>query len=119
MPGGGHWGLAPGQITDDSELAMCQLRGLVAGQGKLDPFHLALYYGYWIYYGPFDVGSTTRSGLGPQGTLLESPDPAVSQQAARDGKGATSMSNGSMMRITPLAVWAQNLSVEDLENCVQ
>ena len=23
MPGGGHWKLAPGQITDDSELAMC------------------------------------------------------------------------------------------------
>ena len=24
-----------------------------------------------------------------------------------------------MMRATPLAVWAQNLSVEDLENCVR
>ena len=48
MPGGGCWGLAPGQITDDSELAMCQLRGLLAGQGKLDPFHLALFYGMWI-----------------------------------------------------------------------
>ena len=23
MPGGGTWGLAPGQVTDDSELAMC------------------------------------------------------------------------------------------------
>ena len=23
MPGGGCWGLQPGQITDDSELAMC------------------------------------------------------------------------------------------------
>ena len=23
MPGGGPWKLAPGQVTDDSELAMC------------------------------------------------------------------------------------------------
>ena len=29
------------------------------------------------------------------------------------------MSNGSMMRATPLAVWAQNLSIEDLEKCVE
>ena len=36
MPGGGTWGLAPGQVTDDSELAMCQLRGLVEGNGKLN-----------------------------------------------------------------------------------
>ena len=31
MPGGGPWKLNAGQVTDDSELAMCQLRGLIAG----------------------------------------------------------------------------------------
>ena len=30
-----------------------------------------------------------------------------------------SMSNGSLMRITPLAVWARNLSTEELEKCVE
>ena len=29
MPGGGPWNKAPGQITDDSELAMCLLWGLI------------------------------------------------------------------------------------------
>lgn len=29
MPGGGPFDLDPGQITDDSELAMCLLRALV------------------------------------------------------------------------------------------
>lgn len=29
MPGGGPFRLNPGQITDDSELAMCIMRGLV------------------------------------------------------------------------------------------
>ena len=56
MPGGGTWNLQPGQITDDSELAMCQMRGLLAGQGKFDLFYLAFYYGHWIDMGPFDIG---------------------------------------------------------------
>lgn len=29
MNGGGPWRLCPGQITDDSELAMCQMAGLI------------------------------------------------------------------------------------------
>ena len=91
----------------------------MAGQGKFDPFHICLHYGYWIHYGPFDIGQATRNGLGPQASCLESPDPAASQQAARGEPGASSMSNGSMMRATPLAVWAQNLSIEDTEQYVQ
>ena len=65
MPGGGCWRLQPGQVTDDSELAMCQLRGLLAGQGKFDLFHFCLYYAYWIDRRPFDIGNTTANGLGP------------------------------------------------------
>ena len=44
MPGGGCWEVQPGQVTDDSELAMCQLRGLLAGQGKFDIYQHCLYY---------------------------------------------------------------------------
>ena len=29
MPGGGPWKLFTGQITDDSELAMCMMEGLI------------------------------------------------------------------------------------------
>ena len=83
MPGGGCWGLRPGQITDDSELAMCQLRGLLAGKGKFDMFHHALYFGSWVEMGPFDIGNTTRIGLCPQAEILHSPNPVVSQRAAR------------------------------------
>ena len=35
MPGGGPFGLAPGQITDDSELAMSLMWGLIEGNKKL------------------------------------------------------------------------------------
>ena len=37
MPGGGYHMVAPGQITDDSELAICLLMGLVeSNRGKED-----------------------------------------------------------------------------------
>ena len=29
MPGGGPWNLFSGQITDDSELAMCMMNGII------------------------------------------------------------------------------------------
>ena len=29
MPGGGPFNIGPGQITDDSELAMCLMQGIV------------------------------------------------------------------------------------------
>ena len=105
MPGGGFWNTKPGQVTDDSELAMCQLRGLLAGEGKFDLFHHCLYYRQWLADGPFDIGETTQAGLGP---LLEhdEPNPAACVEAAATGERSTSLSNGSLMRITPLAVWA-------------
>ena len=56
MEGGGCWALAPGQITDDSELAMCLMHGLVEGNGKLNTANIVKYYGQWYVYGPFDIG---------------------------------------------------------------
>ena len=47
MPGGGCWNVAPGQITDDSELAMMMMNGLVEGQGKFDTFKMCAWYGRW------------------------------------------------------------------------
>ena len=29
VPGGGYWKVGPGQVTDDSELAMCLLQAIV------------------------------------------------------------------------------------------
>ena len=48
MPGGGCFNVSPGQVTDDSELAMCLMRGLLAGEGKLDLFYHCVYYGHWF-----------------------------------------------------------------------
>lgn len=88
MPGGGHWRTQPGQVTDDSELAMCQMRGLLAGKGKLDLFHHALYYGYWIHYDPFDIGRTTINGLFGLKDCLNNPDPSISHEATKNELGS-------------------------------
>lgn len=60
MEGGGCWKLAPGQITDDSELAMCLMHSLVEGNGKLNTGNIVKYYGQWYAFGPFDIGLNTR-----------------------------------------------------------
>ena len=64
MPGGGPWGLAPGQVTDDSEIAMCLMRALLAGRGKLNIYQVALHYGIYMNSGPKCVGVNTRNTLG-------------------------------------------------------
>jgi ADP-ribosylglycohydrolase len=63
MNGGGPFNLAPGQVTDDSELAMMLLNGLVAGQGSLDTFKICKYYADWYNSNPFDIGNTCAAGL--------------------------------------------------------
>jgi ADP-ribosylglycohydrolase len=73
MPGGGPWKNGAGQITDDSELAMCMLHGLTTnpdtqdGETVMSTRNIAKYYGKWIKTGPYDIGMATRGALGPLG----------------------------------------------------
>lgn len=55
MKGGGPLQIGPGQITDDSELAMCLLHGLASGKGKFNPDLICYYYGKWIKSPPFGI----------------------------------------------------------------
>lgn len=68
MPGGGPHKVGPGQITDDSEMAMCLMWALVeANDGKKDDQErelnadtIAKWYANWIHSRPFDIGTTTE-----------------------------------------------------------
>lgn len=87
---GGRWNLLAGQPTDDSEMALALARTLVE-TGGFDAPRVADAYRRWLASGPFDVGRTTRAGLtGP-------PDSA-------------SQANGSLMRVSPLGVFAHAVS---------
>jgi ADP-ribosylglycohydrolase/fructose-1,6-bisphosphatase/inositol monophosphatase family enzyme len=86
---GGCWRLLAGQPTDDTEMALALARSILDKDAYSADAALAAYKG-WLRSGPFDVGSTTRRGL--QGD----PDPV-------------SEANGSLMRASPLGVYAHAL----------
>lgn len=71
MQGGGTFGLAAGQFTDDSELATHLLTGLstldpelqLAEQEQQIISNIGIQYVQWMNDGPFDIGNTTRCGI--------------------------------------------------------
>jgi ADP-ribosylglycohydrolase/fructose-1,6-bisphosphatase/inositol monophosphatase family enzyme len=90
--GGVHDTLA-GQPTDDSEMALALARALVA-RGAFDADAVMSSYRRWLASGPFDVGLTTRAAL-------TGAPPAGSQ------------ANGSLMRASPLGVFAWSLGAQE------
>ena len=121
MPGGGPFILSPGQVTDDSELAICLLNGLVEGNGLFSLEKIALNYQKWMLSPPFDIGTTTTKSLSELTKHKSQPIKNLGrlcQEAARKYNGS-SKSNGGIMRITPLAVWSSKLdSLDDVEKVI-
>ncbi|MGH8672793.1 MAG: inositol monophosphatase family protein [Burkholderiales bacterium] len=83
---GGTWDTIAGQPTDDSELALALGRSILAHGGYRSQAAFEAYR-EWLGSQPFDVGTTTRRAL--------AGDPDDQSQA-----------NGSLMRISPIGVWA-------------
>ncbi len=111
MPGGGCWRVAPGQITDDGELTLCLARALADGGFDLE--RIALSYAKWIDSPPFDIGTTTRNGLGcfhesEWAAVCRKDGYASAMTRASALRNAGSKANGSLMRATPLGVWGSS-----------
>lgn len=100
MIGGGWLHLDPGQITDDTQMALCLARSLAECRDYKREDVLSRYLD-WLSSGPLDVGATIASVLRniAAGT---SPDEASQEYHIRSG--ARSAGNGSLMRIAPLAL---------------
>ncbi len=96
------WQTLAGQPTDDSELALVLARSLVRS-GRYDPQDAAAAYGRWYTSNPFDCGHTTA--LAFQAAAGASLDQA---HAARHSADIKSQSNGSLMRVGPIGVWARD-----------
>jgi ADP-ribosyl-[dinitrogen reductase] hydrolase len=86
---GGAWETLAGQPTDDSEMALALARSIVEqdGFGRGAAFDA---YGAWLRSGPFDVGDTVQAAL-------------------RDHANPASQANGSLMRASPLGIFAHAL----------
>jgi len=116
MPGGGVWGVAPGQITDDGELMLCLAQAL-ADSPTFDLERIARTYAAWIASPPFDIGTTTSRSLGAAQGVQSAYAATMTSAAAR--YCMESKANGSLMRAAPLGVWGRRLTPAALAECAR
>jgi ADP-ribosyl-[dinitrogen reductase] hydrolase len=92
--GGGWLKLAPGQVTDDTDMTLCVARGIVRSE-RWDLKPIADRFAKWLSGNPADVGATCRRGI------LEYIEKGR-VEAPPDEKGA---GNGAAMRVAPVALY--------------
>jgi ADP-ribosyl-[dinitrogen reductase] hydrolase len=116
MVGGGCWRVAPGQITDDGELALCLARSL-AGAQAVDRDKVAEAYVDWFNSGPFDCGNATGNAFGGHRARDRATAHLVEEAARRSNMA--SKANGALMRSIGLGIWSWRLSAEDAANAAR
>ena len=94
LGGGGPFRLGPGQITDDSEMAMGILHGLVPNSEvirgspqdvkvsaplPLDIAGIQMFFNRWVNSPPFDIGNTTRQAL----DIISNPKAGIKKENFR------------------------------------
>lgn len=117
FPGGGVWRVAPGQITDDGELTMCLLRALASGEPPRRA--AAERYAAWVASDPFDIGQTTALSLGCLSdpafrAIAEREGADVAMERAARERCMPSKANGSLMRASPIGVYAWDATDETI-----
>ena len=133
MVGQGPFDLGPGQITDDSELAMCILQGLTdpglrckeskhAGSSILNLDGIAYYFGKWLQgdIKPFDIGATTRQAFKSIKFCYDKQEFLTNEvyDTVIVSTYKNSTSNGSLMRMTTLAAFCYKLNKEDMKKAI-
>ena len=121
MPGGGPHGINPGQITDDTELAICLARGLINICNKnknhiFDSHLIAIEYKNWLNSQPFDVGACTGNTLyyGPNVIKMKHAANNYNYECQIKYKNEGNLSNGSLMRCQPLILYGYKLSNDNI-----
>lgn len=93
MIGGGWLHLAPGQVTDDTEMALALGRSLIARRG-FDIADVCEHFAEWLKSGPVDIGNTCRRGI--RRYMIH----GTTEGEYCEGDAG----NGAAMRILPLAL---------------
>ncbi len=104
-----HFGLRPGQWTDDTSMALCLADSLLV-RGGLDARDLRLRFLNWWYFGycnafGFDAGRRGKSSVGLGGNISQSFEEFVRHKTEFTTAGDLHTSgNGSLMRNAPVAL---------------
>jgi ADP-ribosyl-[dinitrogen reductase] hydrolase len=103
--GGGWQHLRPGEITDDTTMALDLARSLTA-TGSLDLEDMAGRWVAWNQNGPKDVGLTTKMAL----DFIAAGDPwhRAGERTVEVRGADSSAGNGSVMRCAPVALRYRN-----------
>ena len=125
------WKTKPGQITDDSEMALGLAYGLMDSINSKPNFNrIAYYYGYWYLGGPFDIGTTTINAMrtvekeqiylkikGYKHSEINTKNYCYFDNIYYDGfvecalkLNKNSNSDGFLMRKTPLAIFCMHFT---------
>lgn len=92
MVGGGWLRLAPGQVTDDTEMSLCIARSIAVRGWSVED--IARRFALWLRSRPIDIGNTCRRGICRYLTL--------GTLAAPPNEGDAG--NGAVMRMAPVAL---------------
>lgn len=114
--GQGPFGVATGQVTDDTELALTLARCLVA-EGCYDDDAVARAYLQWRRSGPWDCGAATHQAFGASDeaiALAQQVLPGTVAEVVRRKASTKTQANGSLMRASPLGLFGHRLSRLDL-----
>jgi ADP-ribosylglycohydrolase len=99
MTGGGPFGLEPGQVTDDTQMACCLAASLTA-RASFDPVDVVDRYRTWRRVA-FDIGLQTAAALDHAG-----PNPIDGGRVVWERRtGEKPAGNGSLMRTAPIGVY--------------
>lgn len=105
LVGMGPFNLLPGQVTDDSEMALA-LMSVVIKKGYYDQKLVAQAYHQWYLSNPPDIGNTTRVSVS---------QPSKEKMIITAAKySSASLSNGFLMRLFGLVALYYNKSLTDL-----
>ena len=104
------FGFAPGQVTDDSEMAMSFAFSIMDSPNltDIDQDLLYFYYGIWRSTNPQDIGQTTRAALQffkLDTFTIDSKNEYVKHKDTVKEIASKSLANGFIMRISTVIVW--------------
>uniref|UniRef100_A0AC34QNI3 ADP-ribosylglycohydrolase n=1 Tax=Panagrolaimus sp. JU765 TaxID=591449 RepID=A0AC34QNI3_9BILA len=108
--GGGPFNMKPGQVTDDSEMALSLVDSLIRNKG-FKQSDVAKSYVKWYESRPPDIGITTATALKDNRELLEeNKETEILERIFKNVKkhNGESLSNGHLMRQSPLAIAFRN-----------
>ena len=102
MIGGGAFGWAPGEFTDDTQMALALSEAILAEGGEFNPERVWNHFVAWTGQAS-DIGNTTSASL-------RGSDYRTAAKLAHERLGYSD-SNGSLMRIAPIGIagvrWGQ------------